>query len=244
VLTRSYSKGLFEEMPSFNLAEELSTEALTASDLRSGYRFAHKFMTDFSRSNAGVSFTLPDGTRVWRLGIRSPGALSINILFSEYKLPEGAQLFLYNPEQTQVLGAFNHLNNSEPGLLPVAPVRGDELIVEYLEPAQASFAGRLTVGEVNHAYRSLKGYEPSDDRPEFSCMLPPVCFETDKDYGNISRPISELLSLRSDAGTLTLGTTNFTLETLSSEEFYGAMIGDRLKMMFNCITLQGESRRQ
>ena len=65
-----------------------------------------------------------------------------------------------------------------------------------------------------------------------------------QDYGNIVRPVSELLSLRSDAGTLTHGTTNFTLETLSSEDFYGAMIGDRLKMMFNFITMKGESRRK
>lgn len=64
-----------------------------------------------------------------------------------------------------------------------------------------------------------------------------------QNYGNISRPISELLSLRSDVGTLTHGTSNFTLHTLSSDEFYGAMIGDRLKAMFNFITLQGESRR-
>jgi DNA replication protein DnaC len=62
-------------------------------------------------------------------------------------------------------------------------------------------------------------------------------------YGNITRPLSELLILRSDAGTLTHGTTNFILNTLSSDEFYGGMIGDRLKTMFNFITLQGESRR-
>jgi DNA replication protein DnaC len=67
--------------------------------------------------------------------------------------------------------------------------------------------------------------------------------KTVQDYGNIVRPVSELLSLRSDAGTLTHGTTNFTLETLSSEDFYGAMIGDRLKMMFNFIAMKGESRR-
>jgi len=67
--------------------------------------------------------------------------------------------------------------------------------------------------------------------------------KTVQDYGNIVRPISELLSLRSDAGTLTHGTTNFTSETLSSEDFYGAMIGDRLKTMFNFITMKGESRR-
>jgi DNA replication protein DnaC len=67
--------------------------------------------------------------------------------------------------------------------------------------------------------------------------------KTIQDYGNIIRPISELLSLRSDLGTLTHGTSNFTLQTLSKEDFYGGMIGDRLKMMFNFITLPGESRR-
>ncbi|WP_319589434.1 hypothetical protein [uncultured Draconibacterium sp.] len=68
--------------------------------------------------------------------------------------------------------------------------------------------------------------------------------KTVMDYGNISRPISELLSLRSDVGTITHATSNFTFKTLSSDEFYGGMIGDRLKTMFNFITMKGESRRQ
>jgi len=67
--------------------------------------------------------------------------------------------------------------------------------------------------------------------------------KTVQDYGNVTRPISELLSLRSDIGSLTHGTSNFTLNTLSSDEFYGKMIGDHLKMMFNFITLQGDSKR-
>lgn len=67
--------------------------------------------------------------------------------------------------------------------------------------------------------------------------------KTVQDYGNVSRPISELLSLRSDVGVVTHCTTNFTFATLSSDEFYGGMIGDRLKAMFNFITLNGESRR-
>lgn len=68
--------------------------------------------------------------------------------------------------------------------------------------------------------------------------------KTVQDFGNILRPVSELLSVRSDNGSLTHGTTNFTFDTLSSENFYGGMIGDRLKMMFNFITLHGESRRR
>lgn len=68
--------------------------------------------------------------------------------------------------------------------------------------------------------------------------------KTVQDYGNILRPISELLSVRSDIGALTHGTTNFTLETLITDNFYGGMIGDRLKMMFNFITVSGDSRRK
>ncbi|MDR1499598.1 MAG: T9SS type A sorting domain-containing protein [Tannerellaceae bacterium] len=175
-------------MPSFDIEHELR-EDISTSDLRGGYRFAYKFMTDFNRDNSGTSFTMPDGTRVWRLGIRSRGALSINVLFTEYELPEGAQVFLYNSSRTHILGAFNHLNNSALGLLPVSPVQGDELIVEYIEPAMAPFPGRLTVGEVNHGYRQLNGYEPGDDRSEYVCMASPACFGEDGEYALISRSV-------------------------------------------------------
>jgi hypothetical protein len=176
-------------MPPFDLEDELRREASTAGDLRSGYRFAYKFMTNLGRHNSGSSFLLPDGVQVWMLGIRSKGALSINVLFSEYELPEGAQVFLYNSSRTHVLGAFNHLNNSQLGILPVAPVHGDELIIEYHEPARAAFPGRLTVGEVNHGYRSLQGYEPSGDRDEYACMASPLCLDGDRDYAGLSRSV-------------------------------------------------------
>lgn len=173
---KSEGQELFTEMPSFDVEEALRLDSLNETDLRSGYRFAYKFITDYNRGNSGVSFVLADGTKVWRLGIRSRGALSINVLFSEYELPEGSQLFLYNKDQSHILGAFNHLNNSELQLLPVSPVEGDEVIIEYQEPAHVSFPGRLTVGEVNHGYRSLRGTEPKGDQRAFACMPPTICF--------------------------------------------------------------------
>jgi hypothetical protein len=186
-MTKTYRSLMFEEMPPFDLENERRTEASTRQDLRGGYRFAYKFMTHLDRNNSGSSFLLPDGSSVWRLGIRSKGALSINVLFTEYELPEGAQLFLYNSSRTQTLGAFNHLNNSELGILPVSPVQGDELIIEYHEPPQAAFPGRLRVGEVNHGYRSLEGYEPAGDRNEYACMASPLCFG--EEYAELSRSV-------------------------------------------------------
>ena len=85
-LMRSTNGQMFKEMPPFDVQEELRIDSLNESDLRSGFRFAYKFITDYNRYNSGVTFTGPDGTRVWRLGIYSPGALSINVLFTEYEL--------------------------------------------------------------------------------------------------------------------------------------------------------------
>lgn len=175
--TKSLAEEMFITMPPFDLAEQLRIDSLEATDLRSGFRFAYKFMTDYTPENSGIRFTLPDGTKVWRLGIRSEDALSINIMFSEYHLPEGARVFLYNSDQSEVLGSFNHLNNSERGILPVAPVQGNELIVEYQEPAEVAFPGKLAIGEVNHGYRNLRISEPQPDFTAFKCMPAVACYQ-------------------------------------------------------------------
>ncbi|MFR9554326.1 MAG: hypothetical protein SNH35_08820, partial [Rikenellaceae bacterium] len=57
-------------------------------------------------------------------------------------------------------------------------------------------------------------------------------------------PLSELIFARADKAVVTHGTTNLLLETLASKEYYGAMIGDRLRAMFNFIVLDGGSRRK
>ncbi len=125
------------------------------SKLKGAARFARKFYTDIRPDNSGVHFTLSDGTKVWQCGIRSQGAYSINLLFTRYYLPKGAKLFIYNSDRTSKSGAFTELNNNEYLQLPTAPVYGDEIIVEYQEPADAEFSGLLAIGEVNHDYRGL-----------------------------------------------------------------------------------------
>lgn len=178
-VTRSGNAFFFEEMPAFDVQEELRIDSLNETGARGSYRFAYKFMTDFNRSNSGYSFTLADGTKVWRLGIRSRGALSLNVLFTEFEIPEGARLFLYNADQSHILGSFTHRNNSDLRIFPVSPVYGDALIIEYQEPAHAEFAGILTVGEVNHAYRALRNREPEGDLANYYCMEPLACFPED-----------------------------------------------------------------
>ena len=194
-MTKSINSGMYVDLPGFDLAEQLRIDSLNASDLRSGFHFAYKFMTNYTPANSGIHFTTTDGTHVWRLGIRSANACSINVLFTEFELPAGARLFLYNADQTQILGSFNHLNNSERGILPISPVNGSELIIEYQEPCNAAFRGRLTIGEVNHGYRDFKAFNtPQPDLPNFSCMNALACFqEQTNEYKDIGRSVVLLI---------------------------------------------------
>lgn len=193
--TKSAPAAFFESMPAFDLQELLRLDSMEYNGLRNSNRFAYKFMTDFTPDNAGMTYTLADGTRVWRLGIRSEGAVSINLLFTEYELPEGASLFVYDPEQKQIKGSFTSQNNSERHIQPVSPVYGDEIIVEYQEPAHSLFHGRLRIGEVNHAYRSLaRATEPAGEPSSYSCILPLTCSLPDGDpYQKVGRSVVELI---------------------------------------------------
>lgn len=119
------------------------------------YRFAREIPLQFNPDNSGSWETLPGGDRLWRLAIRSSGALSLYIVFDNYDLPGGAELFFYNPDKTCVLGAYTSLNNKADGILAVTPVPGDEIIIEYREPYNARYRGKLEIGQLGYDYKGF-----------------------------------------------------------------------------------------
>ena len=173
---------MFVEMPSFDVAEELRSSENNAQ-FKSLY-FAHKFYVHLRPDNSGIRFATSDGTNVWRVGIRSRGAYSINILFSKFHLSKGAKVFVYNTDQTQILGSYTDENNTEHNLLPVQPIGGEELIVELQEPENSDSISEIEIGEVNHDFLGLfrAGTEPRD--PSQSCHPNLVCYPEDAQAGS------------------------------------------------------------
>lgn len=179
--TSDINRQFFVEMPSINNMEELRKADIEDAKFRS-LTFAHKFYVHLRSDNAGENFIGPDGANVWRVGIRSKGAYSLNILFTKFRLPQGAKVFVYNADQTEILGSYTHQNNTDLNLLPVQPIAGDELIVEYHEPINAGFKGEIEVGEVNHDFRGLfRATEPRD--PVQSCHPNITCYPEDEEPG-------------------------------------------------------------
>jgi hypothetical protein len=57
-------------------------------------RFGYPFPVSYDLDNSGEWTTLSNGDKIWRLNIECQGALSINLLYDKFWLPEKAKLFI------------------------------------------------------------------------------------------------------------------------------------------------------
>lgn len=142
------------------------------------YRFGAPVPTDLGLDNSGSWSKMTNGDRVWRLAFHSPGALNITLIFSEFVIPEGAQVFVYNRDM-EVAGAFTAASNPGHTELGVFPMRGDRLTVEYVEPASIAGQGRLRIGQVTHGYRDILGNGTKGLNDSGPCNINVICPEGD-----------------------------------------------------------------
>jgi len=132
-------------------------------------KFAEAIPVDVRTKDTGLWEYLPEGLAVWRLRINSPGAYSINLGFTEYYMPSGGQMIIYDPEASQVMGPFSPADNEEHNQLwtPVFP--GDEIILEVQLPVSAVEQLRLRLTAVNHDFADFFTIASG------SCNLDAIC---------------------------------------------------------------------
>lgn len=131
------------------------------------YKFGHAVPLSLNMTAAGDGEWIENreaGTRTWRFRVKSLGAHSMSIYFSEFHLTPQAELYVLGREET--LGAFTaEYNNKAERVFGVVPVSGEVLILEYIEPlpqngtqsADAPFipsASTLVVSHIVHGFRS------------------------------------------------------------------------------------------
>lgn len=117
------------------------------------FAFAHEVELDARRD--GRWTTRPDGSRGWRLQLRSEGALSLSLAFSRFQLPAGGELYVYDAAGEVVRGAYTSRNHKPSGRFAIQPTPGEVLNLEYWQPAGASGAPELVLSSVYHAYRPI-----------------------------------------------------------------------------------------
>lgn len=158
-LKSSVFKIPFIEMEPVSNEELLREEKSNVSTPLKPFRFAKTFDVDIDPSHSGI-WENQQSQRIWRVGIRSRGAYSLNLVFDKMIIPQKASLFIYSPDHSIILGAFTSENEQSSGFFPVYPIPGDEIIVEYNEPADAQVKGQLHILKVNHDYKNIFGTRP------------------------------------------------------------------------------------
>ena len=131
-------------------AEDAANRDVPGIPLRIGFPMA----TDLAPTNSGTWEELPGGDSLWRLRVRTEGALWTVLGFDVYRLQAGAELWVYDAALDTAMGPYTSRDIRSHGELWFPPIAGDELVVELSWPA--SLGGDLPdlhLGTVSHGYK-------------------------------------------------------------------------------------------
>ncbi|MHA3788215.1 T9SS type A sorting domain-containing protein [Flavobacterium hauense] len=157
------SKVAANAMPEFDLAKLNEEDKINDADKTKAWRYGYEFTVDHNLANSGEWTTLANGDRIWRIRYTSAGAKTMNFLFSDYYMPAGAKVYLYNNDRTDLLGAYDAAQNNEKRELGTWLISGEDIWIEYFEPAAVKGLGKLEIFKVVHGYRSVANMQKSPD---------------------------------------------------------------------------------
>ncbi|MFD0932157.1 T9SS type A sorting domain-containing protein [Psychroflexus salinarum] len=141
-------------MPGFDLKSLQEEDKINDEKNDQPYRFGYEYQVSLDFENGNWN-ELKNGDRIWLLNIKSKGAKTLNFLFDEFLIPDGAKLYFYNDKRTDLLGAYTSTQNRDDMQFGTWLIDGDNVWIEYYEPAEAEFKGQLHISKVVHGYRSI-----------------------------------------------------------------------------------------
>jgi len=156
----------------------LRAEDRARSDRVGPYRVGTVIDTDLTPKSHGTWEQLPSGRWLWRLRIRSRDAVSLSVGFSQFRLPDGAALYVHGPGETVVRGPYTAADATS-GQHWTPLVRGEQLILELDVPANRRQAVALNIGHVTHGYRALPTRRDGTRPKSGTCNLDVACEEAD-----------------------------------------------------------------
>lgn len=142
------------DLPAIDV-QALKDEDAKNSDKGLPYRVGIVRNVHYTFNNCGRVDILPDGSKLWRLTLNSPNALMLNVYFSTFNIPEGATFYIYSGDRSQLTGTYTNADVQENGVLASEDILGDEVTLEYHEPANAAFKGEIVVDRLSHIYRDF-----------------------------------------------------------------------------------------
>jgi lysyl endopeptidase len=140
-------------MPPVDIASHLERDA-KHRDKPAPYRVAVATPLDVDTESAGTWETIPGVGRVWRFRVDSPGAVFMSFKFSDFDLPEGAELHFISATREYHDGAYRSRHNRPSRRFGSPMIPGDAAIIELFVP-EGSRTASLELESVSHGFRNV-----------------------------------------------------------------------------------------
>lgn len=166
--TKYDSSVQFKKFPHVDKEEQLRVDSINRSELNHKYmRFGYEHTTKINVLENGVVQFNKRGDKLTLYGLECPDAVSINLVFDQFQLADGAHIYLYDPKKSSYVGAFTSRNNNQNKMLGTQILKGSKMIVEVYEPKDQIGKSHLEIGQVVHGYIDFetiaKGLNDSGD---------------------------------------------------------------------------------
>ena len=161
-------------MPAFDLSELIKEDSILAG-MDIPYRFGKSFPLSLTLNDG--QWQQVDNGRVWTMTLESIGALSLNFIFDNFYLPEGATLEIINEDGTAFYGPVNADAIPKTGHFMTDLIPGQRVSLFLYEPYKVQGKSTLTISNVIHAYRGfdLKSFICYGIGSSSSCNVDVAC---------------------------------------------------------------------
>ena len=154
----------------------------------------------------------PEGTSLWVLDIRSPGAIGIRVHLRDVAMPQGAEVVAFAPETPGAAeGPFTDHGVLGTGVVWTPTTFGDTCRLEMILPKGAARVLPFTIDSIQHIYRNL--WEVMDPTAELgTCHNDVTCFPA---WANTAKACAGIGSI---SGGVSLYCSGTMLNTISADQ--------------------------
>ena len=143
--------------PKVNNHEEIekTIKHKSGEAVEKNFRFGKEHLVSidiFSSSNKTV---LPSGDLIYQFGIKAKNAVSINLVFDEFELAKGVNLYMVDLIHEQYVGAYTSLNNNPSKMLGTELLKSDEIILEIYVPKEQDGKSLLRLNTIVHGFQDI-----------------------------------------------------------------------------------------
>ncbi len=140
-------------LPELDLEAVVLQDSINDLDKTLPWRYGIVRGVTLDITQQGTMTQLPNGDRIWLVGIKSPNALNLSVNFDTFHLPPGGRLHLFNTSQTDVSRTYTSNQNTPNKILGSWFIEGDEVWIEYYQPAFSAPTAEIKITEIIHGYR-------------------------------------------------------------------------------------------